>query len=108
MSGDALGGAFVLIAIISLGQLVKVFGWLRTEDFKILSTLVFKVTLPAAVITAVNGQPIEPAMYGLVAVGFGANVVLQVASYLLGDDSDKQRAMLMSCSRPRSLRWCRP
>ena len=50
------------IAIILLGYMLRRIGVFQKEDFHVLSKLVLKVTLPAALVSSVAGKEISPSM----------------------------------------------
>ena len=80
---DVLTKAGVLLAIIVLAYALKRIGVFQTADYQILSKLVFRLSLPCAVITAFSeGFQRSGEMYLLALFGLGANVVLWGCCYL--------------------------
>lgn len=59
--------AFVLV--IFLSYLLKRTGFFKAEDFKLISNVVLKITLPCAVISNFSRIEISFSLFGLVPVG---------------------------------------
>ena len=74
-------GAF--IAVIVLGILLRKFGLFRRDDFRVLSDIVIKITLPAAIITSFSKNPIDSSMLMLSLLGFGGGVLYMLCGYLM-------------------------
>ena len=74
-------GAFV--AIILLGIFLRRVGVFREDDFRVLSNIVLKITLPAAIITSFSQNSIDSSMLALSLLGFGGGVVYMLCGYLL-------------------------
>lgn len=84
-------GCFV--GMILLGYVLKCVGLFKKEDFKILSKVVLKLTLPAAIIVSFAGSTIDPAMLTVTLLGFGGGVIYILAAYLVNlKNSREQRA----------------
>lgn len=66
---DILMRAECFIGIIILGYTLRSIGVFKEEDFRVLSTIVVKITLPAAIVSSFNGKEIDPAML-MIGVGF--------------------------------------
>ena len=80
---DVLTKAGVLLAIIVLAYALKRIGVFQTADYQILSKLVFRLSLPCAVITAFSeGFQRSGEMYLLALFGLGVNIVLWGCCYL--------------------------
>lgn len=73
-------GSFV--AIILLGYVLKRIGVFRQEDFPILSKVVIRITLPAAIVTSFSGKQIEPALLTLVLLGMGGGLIYMFLGYV--------------------------
>ena len=80
---DILIKAGCYIAIIILGMVLKAVGFFKDEDFPVLSKIVVKVTLPAAIISSAAGRELDPAMLTLALLGFCGGVIYMIAGYLL-------------------------
>ncbi len=73
-------GAF--IGVIVLGIVLRRVGLFREEDFRVLSNIVLKVTLPAAIVISFSQNPIDSSMLILSLLGFGGGVIYMLAGYL--------------------------
>ena len=93
---DILIKAGCYIAIIILGIVLRRSGFFKEEDFNLITKLVMKVTLPAALISSSAGMAISPSMLSIVLLGFGGMttvvgmaivfgvlVILMIVLYLL-------------------------
>jgi Predicted permeases len=79
---DTLLRALTLVAIIAIGQLIKRWGWVSTDDFGKFSKIVLGVTLPCALFTSFNTFQVELSLLGLAAFGLAVNLTLQLVGYL--------------------------
>lgn len=88
------------VAIIVLGFLLRRWNLLRQEDVGVLSVLVLKVTLPAAVIVNFADKELAPSLLSVAALGF----VCALANMLLGwwahrrDSKDEKAFYLLNYS----------
>ena len=57
---DILSRAGCFVTIIILGYVLKRKGFFKEEDFGVLSKVVLKITLPAAIVTSFAGKEIDP------------------------------------------------
>lgn len=72
--------AFVMIIMTGYGlKRLKVF---EAKDFKVLSTIVIKITLPAAIVSNFSSMEMDNALLIMCLVGFLANVILVSLGYL--------------------------
>lgn len=71
------------VAVIVLGYLLRRFGVLRAEDFRVISTLVIKVTLPAAVIVNFNGKEIDISLLFVAVLSLSFGCRYMAVGYLL-------------------------
>ena len=79
------------IAIIILGILLRRVGFFKESDFSVLSKIVIKVTLPAALIVNAAGRQIDPSLLTLSLLGLGGGVLYMVAGWLLSCRAGKER-----------------
>ena len=79
------------IAIIVMGFLLRRIGFFDEHTFPVLSKLVIKVTLPAAVISSAVGREIDLGMLALVLLGFGGGVLYMVLAWLMNRKKDRDR-----------------
>ena len=87
---DIMVRAGCFISIILLGFILKKVGFFKDEDFKVLSKIVVKITLTAAIVTNFSGKEVEPSMFLLTLIGFGFGVVLAFAAYLMNRSRGRQ------------------
>ncbi len=79
------------IAIILLGYNLKRFGFFKEEDFKILSKIVIKITLPASIVFSFSGKAVDPSMLTLAALGLGCGLVYVVIAWFINRKRGKER-----------------
>ena len=82
-------GCFV--SIILLGYFLKKIGVFREEDFSVLSKIVIRITLPAAIVTSFAGKEIDPAMLSIVALGFGGGLLYIFLGMVLSPKGSKEQ-----------------
>ena len=88
-------GAF--IAVILLGVFLRKIGLFKEDDFRVLSNIVIKITLPAAIITSFSQNLIQADMLVLALLGFGGGLLymlLAYCSHLRKDNTQKAFAVL--------------
>lgn len=87
-------GCFV--AIIFLGWFLRRIGFFKAEDFSILSRIVLRITLPAAIVANCAGRQISPAMLAISLLGFGFSMFYILCGYLLcRHQSKREQAFYM-------------
>ena len=59
---EILVRAGCFVAVILLGYMLRRIGFFKAEDFKVLSKIVLKITLPAAIVYSFSGKEIDPSM----------------------------------------------
>jgi len=74
-------GCFV--GIIILGVCLRKIGIFKESDFRVLSNVVMKITLPCAIITSFVGKTIDPAMLTIALLGFLGGITFMLAGFLL-------------------------
>lgn len=75
---DILTRAGCFVAVIALGYLLRLAGFFKKEDFRLLSKIVIKITLTAAIVSNLSGQTIQVSLLLLCAMGLGYDI-LQMA-----------------------------
>ena len=88
---DQLIRAGCFVAIILLGLILRLVGVFKENDFKVLSTITLKITLPASVIVNFAQMDINPSMLTITALGFGGGVVYILVALLLNIRSSKEQ-----------------
>lgn len=80
---DILTRAGCFVGIIVLGQILRRTGFFGPETFGVLSKIVIRITLPAAILASSAGKPIEASMLTLSALGLGGGALYMAAGWLL-------------------------
>lgn len=78
---EALFKVLSFITFIMLGYLLRRLSFLKAETFRVLSGIVFYITLPCIIITSINGVPVTSEMLWLVALGALCNVLMVATGY---------------------------
>lgn len=97
---EILVKAASFIAIIILGYVLRQRGFFKEEDFYVLSRIVLKITLPAAIISNFSGIVVTPSMLSLSLLGLGGGVVLIAAAFLIstGKNGDERAFNILNLS----------
>lgn len=77
------------IAIIILGFLLRKFNFFNEETFPLLSKIVLKITLPAAIISNFSGKELDMSILTVALVGFGSNLIYVIAGYFTGRNQNR-------------------
>ena len=80
---DSLAKAISFILVIGLGYFLKKIGKLHPNDFAILSRVVMLVTLPCALLTNLNGTPVDITCLYVFLLGMGCNVATIVVGWFM-------------------------
>lgn len=83
--------AFCFVAIILVGYFLRKIGFFKEGDFHVLSKIVLKITLPAAIIVSFAGKEIDPPMLLLSAVGLGGGLLYLFLSWILNQKRRKNQ-----------------
>ena len=81
-------GCFV--SIIILGYLLRQTGFFKEDAFPLLSRIVLKITLPAAIISNFSGKTLDISVLSVALVGFAVNLIYVTAAYLVNHRQSKQ------------------
>ena len=95
---DIIIRAGCFIAIIALGFTLRRFGVFQASDFRVLSTIVIKITLPCAIITSFAGRQIDPAMLSIALLGFGGGLIYVILGFLLNKTKDEKAFEMLNLS----------
>ncbi|MGN0404583.1 MAG: AEC family transporter [Bariatricus sp.] len=92
--------AACFVAIIFLGFILREKGFFKKEDFHIISKIVLKITLPAAIISNFSRADISPFMLFISLLGFGGGIVMMIGGALLyaGKDREKRAFAVLNIS----------
>ena len=88
---DILTRAGSFVDIIILGYVLKKIGVFKEEDFSVLSKVVIRITLPAAIVTSFAGKEIDPALLSIVLLGMGGGILYILIAFLTNLRSDKEQ-----------------
>ena len=80
---EILTRAGCFAAIIVLGMVLRRLGVFKETDFRVLSTIVIKITLPATIISSFAGQSIDPSMLTIAAIGLGGGILYLLLGFLM-------------------------
>ena len=80
---DILVKAGCYISIIVLGYVLRKTGFFGPEAFGVLSKVVIKITLPAAIVASSAGKPIDASMLAISALGLGGGVLYILAGWFI-------------------------
>jgi len=86
---DILIRAACFVAIIVLGTVLRRIGFFKKEDFHLLSRIVIRITLPAAIITNFAGRQLDYSLLVLILIGFLCGIVHMLTAYLLNSRRGK-------------------
>lgn len=81
-------GCFV--AIIILGYVLRRVNFFHEGDFKVLSKIVLRITLPAAIVSSFAGKEIDPSMLLLSLIGFGGGMIYMILAYVMNRKAGKE------------------
>lgn len=88
------------IAIILLGMFLRRIGLFQKEDFRVLSNIVIKITLPAAIVTSFSQNHIQGDMLILALLGFGGGVLYMLLGLLMSAKKAKAEKAFMVLNLP--------
>lgn len=80
---EVLTRAGGFVAIIFLGFLLKKVGLFKKEDFSVLSKIMLKVTLPAAIVSSFANRELDPSLLIIVLLGLGCGVGYMLLSVVV-------------------------
>jgi hypothetical protein len=78
-----LAKAMAFVAIIIMGYLLKRAGFFRAKDFYLISRIVIKITLPAAIISNFSKVTMDFSLLAMCVIGLLCNLVTIAAGYLM-------------------------
>ena len=81
-------GAFV--AVIIMGNLLRRAGFFKEEDFYVLSKIVLKITLPAAIISNFSGIDLKPSMLVMTLLGFGGGILYITMAFFMSIGKERE------------------
>lgn len=88
---EILARAGCFVAIIILGYVLRKVGFFEEKDFKVLSKIVLKITLPATIVCSFSGKQIDPAMLALGLLGLGGGIIYMSLGFLLNRKAGREQ-----------------
>lgn len=88
---DIIIRAGCFVGIIILGYFLKRIGVFKEQDFSVLSKVVMKITLPAAIVCNFAGKRFDPAMLTIVLLGVGGGIIYILLGFLLNLRASKEK-----------------
>lgn len=82
------------IAIIILGYVLRKVHVFKESDFEVLSKILLKITLPAAIVSNFVGKEIDPSWLSLALLGIGFGVIHIVLAYVMNKKAGKESQAL--------------
>ncbi len=86
-----LSRAVCFIGIIILGYGLRRIGFFKEEDFHVLSKIVLKITLPAAIVFSFADKEINPSMLIISLLGLSGGLVYIAAGFLMNVRASRER-----------------
>lgn len=86
---SVLSRAACFIVIIFLGYFLRRIGFFKAEDFQVLSKIVLKITLPAAIVYSFADKVIDPSMLVLSLLGFLGGLIYIGTAFLINIGREK-------------------
>ena len=88
---NILINACCYIAIIILGIVLRRIGFFKESDFSVLSKIVIKVTLPAALIVNAATRELTPRMLPLSLLGLGGGIIYIASGWFISRRASKEQ-----------------
>lgn len=88
---DILTRAGCFVAIILLGFILRRVGIFKEGDFRVLSQIALKITLPASIVVSFAQMTVDPAMLSILFLALGGGIVYMCVAFLINLRADKER-----------------
>ena len=88
---EVLTRAGCFAAIILLGFLLKKIGLFKDSDFSVISNIVLKITLPAAIISNFANRELDASLFILTLLGFLCGSLYIMVGFLINIRADKEK-----------------
>lgn len=88
---DILARACCFVAIIVLGYVLRKVRFFKEEDFQVLSKIVLKITLPAAIVSSFAGKEINAGMLAISLIGLGGGLIYMGLAFVLNRRAGKEQ-----------------
>ena len=80
---EILGRAGCFIAIIILGYVLRKINFFKEGDFTVISKIVLKITLPAAIVSSFAGKEIDIALLSLALISITQGIIYMIVMYVI-------------------------
>ena len=91
---EILGRAGCFIAIIILGYVLRQKNFFKEGDFTVLSKIVLKITLPAAIVSSFAGKDIDLALLALALISIAQGAIYMIIMYVINAKRGKEAQSL--------------
>ncbi len=98
--GAVLTQALCFIGIILLGNVLRQLGFFREEDFPVLSKIVLKISLPAAIVSSFANKEVSAGMLGLSLLGFLSGALYILLAFLMSAGRDRESRAFAAMNLP--------
>lgn len=88
---DIITRAGCFVAIIVMGYILRKKNFFGEEAFDVLSKIVIKITLPAAIISSFAGKEIDFSLLSLALIGLGGDVIYMFLGYVMNRKRGKEQ-----------------
>ena len=88
---EILTKAGCFIAIIIFGFVLSRVGFFKEGDFRVLSQITLKITLPAAIVVSFSQMEVDMSMLSISLIALGCGVLYMVVAFLMNLRSDRKR-----------------
>ena len=88
------------IAIIVLGYALRKINFFKEGDFRVLSGIVIKITLPAAIVYNFSGKEIDTSLLFIVLLGLGGGLITVGCFFLLPFSLEVRQALMILAFSP--------
>ncbi len=88
---EVLSRAAYFMGIIFMGYSLRRAGFFKPEDFHVISKIVLKITLPAAIIVSFAGKEIDPSMLILCLLGLAGGLIYIGAGFLMNVKASREK-----------------
>ena len=87
--------AAAFVAIILMGYLLRKKGFFKEEDFHVLSKIVLRITLPAAIVANFSGAQVEASLLILSLLGLGGGLILMGGGWLAAGKNREEKSFFI-------------
>lgn len=88
---DIITRAGCFVSIILIGYILRKINFFDEHAFKVLSKIVVRITLPAAIVHNFIGKEIDASLFLLALIGFGGGAIYMIMGYILSRKAGKEQ-----------------